>query len=97
MINVYRAECLNLLGDDMEQPSAFISVRSQGCTVNTNAKKNSQNPSWSQKILIPVYVPTWNEKIKVTLWHQDQGMLDGSEVFLANVPELPCAGDVMNI
>ena len=44
-----------------------------------------------------MYVPTWNEKIKVTLWHKDQSYLDGSEVFLANVPELPSAGDVMNI
>lgn len=31
------------------------------------------------------------------MYHQDQNFLDGSEYVLANIPEFPSAGDVMNI
>lgn len=41
-------------------------------------------------------MPTWNEKIKVILWHCGDGYFD-SEKFIANVPEHPSAYDVMNI
>ena len=100
MIKVYRAENLQPLNDDpknQEFPFAFVSVRSQGITQNTIAKCGQGNPAWNYKIMIPVYSPTFNEKIKVTLYHKDQSYFDGSEYILANIPEFPSGGDVMNI
>ena len=51
-------------------------------------------------IQIPVYMPTYNEKIRVNLWHQEPSslfILDGEEKPLANVPEFPNAHDHFNL
>ncbi len=76
-------------------PSAFVSVRSQGCTLATNVKKNSDNPSWGAAMKIPVYTPTWNEKIKVSVWHK--GEYFNEDVYIGSVPERPSAYDELNI
>ena len=44
-----------------------------------------------------MYTPTYNEKIRVTVWHNAGEMLDYADLFIANVPELPNSHDVMNI
>ena len=41
-------------------------------------------------------MPTFNEKIKVSLWHVDGEWVE-DEVYLANIPERPSGTDVMNI
>ena len=64
--------------------------------MTTRPVKNNLNPPWMQNIQIPVFVPTWNDKIKVGLWQLD-GEYFTSETLLANVPELPSANDVFNI
>ena len=44
-------------------------------------------------IQIPVYMPTFDDKIRVTLFHQETGnfIFKGDEKPLANVPEFPTA------
>ena len=41
-------------------------------------------------------MPTWNDKIRVILWHQ-VGDFFPEDHFLANVPEHPSGSDMMNI
>jgi len=58
-------------------------------------KADNMAPQWQQKIQIPVYVPTLNEKIKIILWHEG-GTFFSEDVFMANVPEFPSANDLFN-
>lgn len=44
---------------------------------------------------IPVYTPTWNEKIKVSIWHK--GEYFNEDVYIGSVPERPSANDELNI
>ena len=88
MVNIYKGENLAKLADEETNPSAFLSVRSQGVTRVTRVARSNDKPNWSQKIYIPVYVPTWNEKIVVKCWHQDGEYLP-TDVFMANIPEFP--------
>ena len=96
MVNVYKGENLPKLADEEENVSPFITVRSQGCTISTRIVKKQVAPNWGQRLYIPVYVPTWNDKIKVVLWHRGD-FLSSTDEFLANIREHPSASDEMNI
>ena len=45
------------------------------------------------RLHLPVFIPTYNDKITVKLWAMD----GRSQVFLANVPEFPSSKDFANI
>ena len=64
--------------------------------INTKVKNNMDNPNWNQKVMIPVYIPTFNEKIKVSVWHQD-GAYVSRDVYIGSLPERPNAFDELNI
>lgn len=85
-----------MLEDGTTKCSAFISVRSQGCIIKTRIVKDQTSPNWGQRLYIPVYVPTWNEKISIALWTRGD-YFTAEDEFLSNIPELPSASDEMNI
>ena len=72
--------------------NAFIHVRTQNCILTTRTIMKNSNPNWQAKLYFPIFMPTYNDKIMMRLWHSG-----GKDVFLANVPELPGPEDNLNV
>lgn len=95
-INIYKGEGFPLMLEETA-PSAYISVRTQASDLVTRVIPKNSNPNFLQKLYFPIYMPTYNDKITMHLYHSEEGRLATSKVFLANIPERPGPDDYMNI
>lgn len=90
-VNVYKGESFPLM-EDGNPASAFVSVRTQQSILTTRTFPQNASPNFYARLYFPVFLPTFNDKIRLVLWHND-----GKDVFLANVPELANSTDFANI
>lgn len=73
--------------------NAFISARVFGSVLVTGAKSNPRG-NYNMKLLFPVFYPILNDKITMRVWHKNNYK---ANIFIANIPEHPQAGDNFNI
>jgi len=60
----------------------------------TPVLKKNQNPSFMQKLLFPVTMPMYNDRIVVRMWDKRTGQGDD---FIANIPEFPKENDFFSV
>ena len=93
VFNIYKGDSLLPLTDPGVMPVTFLSVKTQSYILKTRAVSAATTPMYQTRLLFPIMIPTYNDKITIRLW-----MKNGrTEQFLANVPEYPSSKDFANI
>jgi len=83
-------------GDSGHTCDIYFSVHVQNFSQTTSpiSKNSSDTVAVNQKVLFPVTLPSFNDKIKISMWYKKA---HGHDQLLANLPEFPTALDGCNI